>query len=153
VIRSVRIGVAIAVILSGCGEDGATAQAAVRAGDLTVTDVWMRPTPDAPETAAIYMTIDNAGADPDRLVAANAAPCPTTGFHETVEQDGVARMRPIAGGIAVAPGSTVILGPSGIHVMCFDVTGELAAGDSVPVELTFQFAGPMTVEAAIRSDP
>lgn len=45
---------------------------------------------------------------------------------------------------------TVTLEPGGLHIMLFDLAGPLKSGQTVPVTLTFEKAGEVKVDAAIR---
>ncbi len=138
------------LLLGACGGDDTLVDAA-RIGDITVTSAWARPNPGDGSPTAIYMTIDNLGAELDNLIGASAPACQAAELHESTEEDGVMRMRPLES-IAVAPGSTLVLGPGGLHVMCLGVTQELVIGDVVPVTLDFGAAGAITVDADVRSE-
>ena len=59
--------------------------------------------------------------------------------------DGVMRMRPVDGPLALPPGATVELKPGGYHVMFMNVAGGFREGESVPATLTFERAGPVAV--------
>jgi copper(I)-binding protein len=47
-------------------------------------------------------------------------------------------------------GETVELKPGGYHIMLMDLIRDLAVGDKVQLELTFESAGKVTVEAEVR---
>ena len=52
---------------------GAPSQAQeVKAGDLVITQAWSRATPGGAKIAGGYLTIENKGTAPDRLIAAPA---------------------------------------------------------------------------------
>lgn len=61
-------------------------------------------------------------------------------------------MSPLAEGIAIGPKSSVVLGPGGLHVMCLDVTQELAEGSSTELTLEFAIGSTLVVQAQVRSD-
>ena len=44
----------------------------VKAGDLVITQAWSRATPGGAKIAGGYLTIENKGAAPDRLIMAPA---------------------------------------------------------------------------------
>lgn len=129
----------VAVLAAGCSSDG---------GDVTVEDVWGRPSPMQAGNAAFYMQVTGGEAD-DTIVSASSTACAVTELHETKMQDGVMSMQERPDGIPVPAESTVSLEPGGLHVMCIDSeTFEL--GDMVTVDLEFAEAGTVTVEAEIR---
>ncbi|MEA2742647.1 MAG: periplasmic copper chaperone, partial [Acetobacteraceae bacterium] len=44
----------------------------VKAGDLVITQVWSRATPGGAKIAGGYLTIENKGTAPDRLIGGSA---------------------------------------------------------------------------------
>jgi copper(I)-binding protein len=52
--------------------------------------------------------------------------------------------------IDVPAGGSVELKPGGYHVMLMKLAAPIAAGDSVPVTLTFERAGEVQVDAVAR---
>jgi copper(I)-binding protein len=60
------------------------------------------------------------------------------------------KMRPVAG-IDIPAGGEVALGSGGYHVMLIDLARPLAAGDKVPLTLTFERAGTVDIVADVES--
>jgi copper(I)-binding protein len=58
-------------------------------------------------------------------------------------------MRMVEGGIPIPAGKTVKLEPGGYHLMLKKLKEPLKEGDSVPVTLTFEKAGPVDVTLAV----
>ena len=82
-----------------------SAAADYRAGDLEIGDPYALATPPAARAGAGYLTITNAGATPDRLVAVRSD-LPHTQIHATeIDAQGVARMREIEN-LEIPPGAT-----------------------------------------------
>ena len=54
-------------------------------------------------------------------------------------------MRPVDKGLAIEPGKTVKLAPSGYHLMIMDLKSPLKQGDKVPVTLEFEKAGKVSI--------
>jgi copper(I)-binding protein len=127
----------------------ATAQAEaptpVKAGALQIEMPWLRATPGGAKVAAGYLRITNTGSEPDRLLSASMPLAGRGDVHEMSMQGGVMRMRPLAQGLAIEPGKSVELKPGGYHLMFLDMKGALKQGDNVPVTLTFEKAGTVTV--------
>jgi copper(I)-binding protein len=53
-------------------------------------------------------------------------------------------------GVAVPAGGVVTLEPGGIHLMLTGLTSALESGTSIALELTFEHAGTIRVDAAVR---
>jgi copper(I)-binding protein len=131
---------ATALIAGACGssDDG-----------IVVEDPWGRTSPQVAANGAFYMVL-NGGEEADRLVAADADICGTTELHQTIMNDGVMTMQPAEGGIEIPANGEAALEPGGYHVMCIGKTEAFAVGDVIPLTLTFEIAGPQTVDAEIR---
>src|SRR5271155_600977 len=117
----------------------------VRAGDLVITQAWSRATPGGAKIGGGYLTIENKGATPDRLIGGSADVAAKVQLHEMTMADGVMKMRPVEGGLTIDPGKTVKLAPSGYHLMIMDLKSPLKQGDKVPVTLEFEKAGKVAV--------
>jgi copper(I)-binding protein len=118
-----------------------------QASSIRVEHVWARATPPGAATGAVYMTLTGTGA-PDRLVSISTPVAAMAGLHESVNDNGVMRMRPVEG-LALQPGAPVSLKPGGLHVMLMQLKHPLKAGDSFPVTLVFAHAAPLTVTATV----
>lgn len=124
----------------------ATAVAAhdAEVGDISVTQPWSRAA-GANGTGAGFLTIRNAGAQPDRLLSATSPAARKVELHSHIRDGEVMRMRPVAGGIPVPPGETVVLQPGGLHIMLIGLTEALRQGGEVPLTLRFERAGEAQV--------
>jgi periplasmic copper chaperone A len=117
---------------------------AVAAGDLQLTEAWSRAA-GANGTGAGFLTIRNAGTQPDRLLGAASPVARSVELHTHVRDGEVMRMRMAEGGIAIPPGATVTLRPGGVHVMLVGLKEPLAQGSEVPLTLRFERAGEAQV--------
>lgn len=114
------------------------------AGDLTIDHPMAFATAPTAMAGGGYMTIANAGSEPDRLLEVRAD-FPRVELHATEERDGVARMRPVEA-LEIPPGETVELRPGGLHVMFMGLDGDpLEAGEEIPATLVFERAGEVDV--------
>jgi periplasmic copper chaperone A len=120
----------------------------VIAGDLAVTDAWARATPPKAELGAVYLRIENRGTVEDRLVAASSPVAQSATLHESVEENGVALMRPLAAA-AVPAGGALDMEPGGAHVMLMGLAAPLVAGESVPLTLTFESSGAVDLSVPV----
>ncbi|MBL6076446.1 copper chaperone PCu(A)C [Belnapia sp. T18] len=117
---------------------------AVTIGDIQVTEPWSRAA-GANGTGAGFLTIRNAGTQPDRLLSAASPVARSVELHTHMRDGEVMRMRQAEGGIPIPPGATVTLRPGGFHVMLIGLTQPLAAGSDVPLTLRFERAGETQV--------
>ena len=115
-------------------------------GALEIIHPWARATPKGASIGAAYATIKNTGSVPDRLVGGTMVGATSVEVHEMTMEDGVARMRPVKGGLEIKPGETVELKPGSLHVMFVGLKKPLAAGDHVNGTLVFEKAGTLNVE-------
>ena len=113
----------------------------VKAGDLVITQAWSRATPGGAKIGGGYLTIENKGAAPDRLIGVAGEVAGKIEVHEMAMKDGVMTMRPLDKGLTIEPGKTVKLAPGGYHLMLFDLKSPLKQGDKLPVTLEFEKAG------------
>ena len=117
-----------------------------KAGALDVSDPWSRATPKGASVAAGYMKITNSGTAPDRLISGSSDVASKFEVHEMSMENGVAKMRPVNGGLEIKPGQTVELKPGSFHVMFVGVKKPLANGDHIKATLVFERAGTLNVE-------
>jgi copper(I)-binding protein len=122
----------------------------VKAGDLVISQAWSRATPNGAKIAGGYLTIENKGATPDRLVGGSGDIAARVEIHEMATKDGVMTMRPLDQGLTIEPGKTVKLAPGGYHLMMFDLKGPFKQGDKVPVTLQFEKAGKVTLSLDVQ---
>lgn len=122
----------------------------VKAGDLVITQAWSRATPNGAKIAGGYLTIENKGSVPDRLLGGSGEIAGKVEVHEMAMDNGVMKMRPLDQGLTIEPGKTVKLAPGGYHLMMFDLKGQLKQGDKVPVTLEFEKAGKVTLSLDVQ---
>jgi copper(I)-binding protein len=101
-------------------------------------------------TGAAYMTIANAGAAADRLIAGQTSVAEVVEIHEIVPEGDVMQMRPIEGGLEVPAGGSVTLEPGGYHVMLIGLSEDLVAGMTFDLTLTFEQAGDVVVQVVVQ---
>jgi len=119
-------------------------------GDLTILHPWARPTAEGASMGAAYLSIKNAGAAADKLVSASSPVAEKVELHETREENGVMKMRPVEGGLEIAPSASQELKPGGRHIMLIGLKKRLQEGEMVPLTLTLAKAGAIDVEAKVE---
>ena len=122
----------------------------VKAGDLVITQVWSRATPGGAKIAGGYLTIENKGAAPDRLISGSGDFAGKVEIHEMAMNNGVMTMRSLDKGLPIEPGKTVKLAPGGYHLMLMDLKTPLKQGDKVPLTLEFEKAGKVTLSLDVQ---
>jgi copper(I)-binding protein len=144
-------GVILAVAML-CFSLAASARAEeVRAGDLVITQAWSRATPGGAKIGGGYLTIENKGSTPDRLIGGSADVAGKIEVHEMAMNNGVMTMRPLEKGLSIEPGQTVTLAPGGYHLMMFDLKSPLKQGEQVPVTLEFEKAGKVKLSLDVAA--
>src|SRR6202158_5196789 len=102
----------------------------VKAGDLVISQAWSRATPGGAKVAGGYLTIENKGSTPDRLIGGSAEGPHKVQGHEMTMNDGVMTMRPLDG-LTIEPGKTVKFAQGGYHLMLLDLRSPLKRCDKV----------------------
>jgi len=116
-------------------------------GQLEVQTPWARATPGRAENGAAYLTIVSPTAD--RLIAVSSPVAKKVELHTMSMQGDVMKMRPLAA-IDIPAGQPVTLSPGGMHIMLLGLTQPLREGQSFPLTLSFDHAGPQRVTVAIE---
>lgn len=139
----------LAALLIATAATAAVAGPPVAVGDLRISAAWARASIGASRPGAAYLTVTNAGTEPDALVAVETPAAAMPMIHATaVAADGVARMEHIAR-LEIPAGATVTLAPGGMHVMLMELTAPLVEGAVLPLTLSFERAGLVEIEAPI----
>lgn len=150
--------ISLLLILAACGGDddsnNGNSDLAIDPAGITVEDPWVRPAtlPQGHPTAdpahsdhgdhgsgvlsAMYMTISNSRSQAVQLTAVETVVAEVVELHQTENQNGLMRMRPVDT-VEVPANGTVEFAPGGFHIMLIDITEQLEPGDSVTVTLVF----------------
>ena len=141
--------------LTACGGDDNADQddegTEVTSPGISVSDAWIRPavlpqgspTPDPDDDdartgviSAMYMVIENTGSQSVQLVGIETDVARVVELHETRNENGLMRMRPVEQ-VDVPASGELAFQPGGYHVMLIDINRPLEAGDEVAVTLIF----------------
>jgi periplasmic copper chaperone A len=143
---------ALAATLAACLFAAPSARADdVKAGDLVISQAWSRATPGGAKTGGGYLTIENKGSAPDRLVSGSSDAAGKVEVHEMTMNNGVMTMRPLEKGLTIEPGKSVKLAPGGLHLMLMDLKAPLKQGDKLPITLEFEKAGKVQVSLDVQA--
>src|SRR4051812_17393321 len=97
---AILIGTAIS-LSAGPLWAGSAAAEDYSVGSLQIVNPWARATPRGANVAAAYLTITNKGSAVDRLVSGSTIASGRFEVHDMVMEDGVAKMRPVEGGLTI----------------------------------------------------
>jgi len=136
-----------AACLAGAAVPSLAADYALR--DIRIAHPYARPTPPGARTGGAYFTVRNAGKAADRLTRVASPAARVVEIHSMTMDGTLMKMRPVTG-IDIPGGGEVALGSGGYHVMLIDLARPLAAGDKVPLTLTFDHAGTVDIVADVE---
>src|SRR5258708_23503779 len=130
---------------------GAASAETYTVGGIEIADPWARATPKGASVGGAYMTITNKGAETDRLISAASPSAKQMEVHQMTMDKGVMAMRPVAGGLEIKPGQTVVFNPESLHFMLLGLKQPLPQGGPLKATLDFAKAGKLALEYVVES--
>jgi copper(I)-binding protein len=119
---------------------------------ISVEDAWVRQIQPTQSVTAGYMKIDNKGRVEDRLLSVTSPAFDAVELHEmAIDKAGVMRMRKF-GPLTISPRQSLTLKRGGFHLMLIGPRYAIAAGNDIPLILTFEVAGEIAIPARVRID-
>jgi len=122
----------------------------VKAADLVISQAWCRATAGGAKVGGGYLTIENKGSAPDRLIGGSTDVAAKVEMHEMAMNGGLMTMRPLDNGLTIEPGKIVEFAPGGYHLMLLGLKNPLKQGDKVPVTLKFEKAGEVQLSFDVQ---
>lgn len=119
-------------------------------GALKVGHPWTRSTVPGQPTGGAFLSVQNTGATPDRLVGASTPLADHVEMHRMSLEGDVMRMRELPA-IDLPAGQTVALQPGQLHLMLIGLKQPLQADAMVPLTLKFEKAGELKVELKVQA--
>lgn len=147
-LTSALVALAASVVFVTAGAGGVAAHE-YTAKSVKVAHPWARATPPGAKVGAAYLEIAAAKQGADTLIGARAEVAGRVEIHTHKHEDGIMKMQQIER-LPVAAGQSVVLKPSGDHIMLMDLKKPLVEGDLLPITLVFEKAGEITVEATVE---
>lgn len=144
-----RVGLLIAAIFVLSAVTSSQAED-VAVGNIKISAAWVRATPKGAPVGGGYMTITNIGSVPDRLVGGTSSVSGRFEIHEMSMDNGIMKMRPVAGGVEIKPGQTVKFEPAGYHLMFVGLKEPFVRGKPVEATLQFEKAGKVVVDFMVE---
>ncbi|MEP0201420.1 MAG: copper chaperone PCu(A)C [Halioglobus sp.] len=120
-----------------------------RAGELELSDAWVRALPPVQKMTAAYLTVTNTGATEVELISGSSPIASTIEIHTSRMVDGYMRMEQLPG-LKLAPGESTTLEPGGTHLMLLSLNRMPTAGDVVKLCLTSAEQEQFCTEATTR---
>jgi copper(I)-binding protein len=114
---------------------------------ITVSGAYSRP---ATDMGAVFLKIENAGKDADRLDRAASEVAGATEVHESYAVDGGEAMRHVPY-LEIPAGKTVTLKSGGYHIMLIGLRHDLQVGQHFTIRLHFAGAGWVDVPVEVKS--
>lgn len=106
----------------------------VMACDLKVESAWIREAPSTAKSLAGYAVLSNPAGKTLTVVSASSAAFAKVEMHETITENGIAKMRAIEK-LEIPANGRVEFAPSGKHFMLIEPSSTLKSGDVVSVGL------------------
>lgn len=132
----------VAALLAGTSIVGVA-----HAQGVTVEHAWARATAPSQVVGGVFLTLTDTGAA-DQLVGVTSPISDSIQLHETIEDNGVMKMRPVPA-LALEPGHSLELKPGSYHLMAMGLKQQLKQGDTFPITLTFAHAAPVTTTVTV----
>jgi copper(I)-binding protein len=121
-----------------------------RAGSLRVEGGYAPATIGMAKTGAVYLTVTNDGSSSERLRGVTTAVARHAQLHVHAMKGDVMTMAPVEC-LAIPAGGRITMAPGGLHIMLTGLTSPLKEGQRFPLRLSFDDAGEITVDIAVKS--
>ena len=122
--------------------------AATLTDQVRVEQCWVRLLP-AHIPSAGYFILHNDTEQPIEVLAAATPSYDDVMLHETIEEDGMAKMV-MADTIQIPAKGTLTFKPGGLHAMFEQPTGALKVGDTMPMELLLANEQKVSVDCKVN---
>ena len=129
---------------------GAVEAGEYSAGPIKISQVWSRVVAKVVPSAGGYMTLTNTGTEADTLISGTVAIAGKVEVQRMTMTGGIMRMRRLDAGLTIKPGETVVLDPSGYHLMFLELTERPELGVPIKGTLVFEKAGEVDIEYQVE---
>lgn len=117
--------------------------------DISVEGAWIAEAPPVSKVMVAYMTINNNGDEAITINKAESALYSKIEFHETIHDDGMARMIRYDA-LKIPAHGRIQLERGGTHFMLFNPKQPLKAGDTVNITLSTKYNTTMTITVPVK---
>lgn len=116
---------------------------------LQAENAWISEAPPVSRVMVAYMTLKNTGAKDIEIIRAESDTYSSIEFHETVHQDGMARMVRYDS-LKIGTNKKLELKRGGAHLMLFNPNRRLRAGDTVSIKFTTKDNTSKTIQVNVK---
>ncbi|MBV8501753.1 MAG: copper chaperone PCu(A)C [Paucibacter sp.] len=116
---------------------------------VAVSGAWARATVAQQKATGAFVRLEAAEAS--RLVAVSSPAAARVEMHEMAMEGDTMRMREVTG-IDLPAGKPVELKPGGYHLMLMELKKPIAAGEAVPLTLTFEGKGGKRQTVEVKAE-
>ena len=116
---------------------------------LLIEDAWIAEAPPVSKVMVAYMTVKNTGSNDIEIIRAESDLYSSIEFHETIHEDDMARMIR-HDSLKISANNKLELKRGGPHLMLFNPTKRLNAGDTVNIKFTTKNNTTKTISVAVK---
>ena len=124
---------------------------AIEIGALKISGVWTKAMLPGQPVGVGYLTVENTGAEADRVVSVTSSASPDVQIHEMKMEGDIMKMRQLADGLEIPAGGKLELKPGGFHLMFMAVPEPFKEGGMVKITLKFEKAGDVEVKLPVAA--
>ena len=117
---------------------------------ISVEQAYIRSSIPGTTITSSYMRIENKGEKAVTLLGASSKISPRIEIHQHTMSDGMMRMRQLDS-IDINARQHIVLQPSGLHLMFFDVKPPLQAQQKIELTLNFLNMAPVIIQVPVYS--
>ena len=117
--------------------------------DISITNAWIAEAPPTSKVMVGYLTLTNNMSRDITIVKAYSQNFSSIEFHETIHEDGMARMIRHES-LIIPAGDELILTRGGRHLMLFNPVSAFRAGDNITITLVRQDGTEITIQPEVR---
>lgn len=119
------------------------------AGDLGISDGWVRESIPGQDRSAAYLRLTNSSGQDCRLTAVESPAAGRVEIHEHRHREGRMQMRRLEA-LTLPAGETVVFQPGGLHLMLLDLNRPLKSGERVSFSFDAGACGSPDAELVVR---
>ena len=143
----------ILFVLTACGDRDSNAEFEVSAmSGIQIAAPFAYPAKAGEPVGVTYLNLANHGPSDNRLVSASSEVATRIETHETIEVDGVVKMRHREDGFHLPTGRTLTMEPGGHHLMLMEIQSDLVEGSTFQMTLFFEKGEARTIDVPIGLD-